>query len=89
MKLDDIRRSIDETDDELLALFLRRMALSEQVAKCKLESGLPLENKEREKQILDHVSRKAGENGQYARRLFSVLFELSKEKQSQLMAKER
>lgn len=85
MELSEIRAKIDAVDDRLLELFLERMALSEEVAAYKKERGLPILNRDREREILDKVTQKAGENGQYVRRLYSTLFALSRERQAELI----
>ena len=45
MELSEIRTKIDAVDDQLLSLFLERMALSEEVAAYKNEHRLPILNK--------------------------------------------
>ncbi|MBQ3080272.1 MAG: chorismate mutase [Clostridia bacterium] len=86
MELSEIRREIDEIDQGILELFLKRMNLSIEVAKYKIQNNLPVLNRERERQILKDVMAKAGEDEAYAYRLFSVLMALSKAKQGNLMA---
>ena len=86
MDLNEIRTGIDRVDDEILALFLTRMGLSEQVAAAKKELGLPLLNKAREREILARMGEKAGVYEPYAYQLFSMLMELSKARQSELYA---
>ena len=85
MELSDIRVKIDAVDDQLLDLFLQRMALSEEVAAYKNEHHLPILNKQREREILAKVTAKAGEKEQYAYHLFSTLFELARSRQAELI----
>ena len=85
MELSDIRVKIDAVDDQLLDLFLQRMALSEEVAAYKNEHHLPILNKQREREILAKVTEKAGEKEQYAYHLFSTLFELARSRQAELI----
>ena len=61
MELSEIRTRIDTVDDQLLALFLQRMDLSDEVAAYKNEHSLPILNKERERGILARVTEQAGE----------------------------
>ena len=42
MELDELRQQINEIDDEMLELFLRRMDISESIASYKKEHGLPM-----------------------------------------------
>lgn len=85
MELSDIRKEIDAVDDRILELFLRRMELAEAVAAYKRERNQPILNKDREKEILDKVTERAGSRAPYARRLFAALMELSRARQAELM----
>lgn len=86
MELSEIRSKIDEVDDQLLALFLERMALSEEVAAYKNEHHLPILNKAREREILAKVTQKAGDKERYAYHLYSTLFELARSRQAELIS---
>lgn len=85
MDLQEIRAQIDMLDDKLLECFLKRMDLSDQVARYKGEHALPVENKLREREILKAVTEKAGERESYAHRFFTLLFEMSKARQRELI----
>ena len=85
MELSEIRTKIDNVDDQLLALFLERMHLSEEVAAYKNEHRLPILNKERERAILAKVTEKSGDKERYAYHLFSTLFELARSRQAELI----
>ena len=87
MELTEIREKIDHIDNEMLRLFLERMDLSEQVAAYKDVRDLPMLNKEREREILARVTEAAGERERYAYHLFSVLMELSRSRQAELIAR--
>ena len=86
MDLKEIRDKIDKIDDKILALFLERMEISKDVVKYKMENGLPILNKERERAILKDVQEKAGEYEEYAYQLFLKLMELSKASQREIMS---
>lgn len=86
MELSEIRAKIDAIDDQLLALFLERMALSEEVAAYKNEHHLPILNKAREREILAKVTQKAGDKERYAYHLYSTLFELARSRQAELIS---
>ena len=86
MELKDIRNKIDVIDDKILDLFIERMEISKDVVKYKKENGLPILNKERERQILKDVQEKAGEYEEYAYQLFSKLMELSKASQREIIS---
>ena len=84
MELTEIRQKIDGIDEELLRLFLERMDLSEQVAAYKTEHGMPIFNREREREILAKVTETAGDRERYAYHMFSTLMELSRSRQAEL-----
>lgn len=85
MELSEIREKIDLVDEELLKLFLRRMALSEDVAAAKSAQGLPISNRAREREILAKVTAEAGDKERYAYHMFTTLFHLSRARQAELM----
>jgi chorismate mutase/prephenate dehydratase len=81
MELEELRKQIDEIDGGILELFLRRMECAKQVAEVKRRKDLPVFNEAREREILDDVSRRAGEYGGQARILYSNLMSMSREAQ--------
>ncbi|MBQ8996150.1 MAG: chorismate mutase [Oscillospiraceae bacterium] len=85
MDLKDIRNHIDEIDDQMLSLFLERMACSEEVAKYKKEHGLPILNRAREREILEKVREKSGDKELYTHQFFTTLMNLSKASQSEYL----
>lgn len=85
MELSETRKEIDRTDRELLSLFIRRMQLSEQIAKEKAISGKPLTDPAREREILCRVEKEAGCYAPYAVKLYRLLFSLSKSRQQEIL----
>ena len=89
MELQDIRKQLDQIDDQVTCLFLQRMALSAQAAAYKREKGLPILDAEREQQILSKVAKQAGENmGEYILKLYQTLFSVSRAYQARLLGRE-
>ena len=85
MELNELRSKIDAVDDALVKLFVERMELSAQIADYKKANKLPIYAPAREREILQEVAQKAGpEMSNYARVLYSTLFELSRSYQSKL-----
>lgn len=85
MDLSELRNEIDQIDDQLISLFVRRMGISAQVAEYKQQHNLPIFVPEREQCILETVALKAGpEMAEYAKTLYAKLFELSRCYQAQL-----
>ena len=60
MELNELRKQINQIDDEILDLFLRRMEVAGQVASYKREHDLPIYQPQREREILESVSNKPG-----------------------------
>lgn len=58
MKLEDIRKRIDEIDKILLDVLMKRMELSEHVANSKINSDTPIYSEEREEAIINNIRNK-------------------------------
>lgn len=85
MDLLDLRKEIDEIDEQLIPLLLKRMNISEEVAKYKVERGIPVLNSEREQQILDNVAQKCGELGNTIKTVFSATMDASRALQHKII----
>lgn len=85
-ELKDIRNEIDKIDNDMLDMFKARMDLARQVAEYKVANSLPIENREREREILAEVSKKSGDMGVYAHRFFSSMMNISKAYQSTIVS---
>ncbi len=81
MDLKELRTEINEIDEEILKLFLRRMEVAGQVADYKKAHHLPIYQPAREQEILESAAQRAGGMGSYAKALFACLMELSKQYQ--------
>ncbi len=83
MELKEIRDQINQVDDELVRLFVKRMGLSAQVADYKKANNMQIYVPAREREILQDVAEKSGpEMANYTRVLYSLLFEMSRSYQS-------
>ena len=83
MNLDALRSQIDEIDDQLVALFAKRMDVAAAIGDFKKENNLPVFVPAREREKLKDVAEKSGpEMANYTRVLYSMLFELSRSYQS-------
>lgn len=86
MDLNNIRKNIDEIDDELIKCFRQRMELSAQVAQYKKEHNLPVYDGSRERQKLWDVCEKSGDDLKtYTAALYSLLFEISRSYQNSVI----
>lgn len=59
MKLEDIRKRIDEIDDKIFSLIVERVELVESVKKIKERENLPVYQPKREKEILNRIEEKS------------------------------
>lgn len=80
--LEELRRSMDEIDNAMIVLLGRRMRLSERIFACKHVLGLPITDMERERMKINAIAKKSSpEVKPYARILYALLAEMSKEHQ--------
>ena len=85
MDINDYRNKIDEIDNDIVRLFAERMEIAADIAKWKKENGKPVLDAEREKQKLDAVASLAPQDmEEYTRKLYKLLFELSRNYQEKL-----
>ena len=85
MELKSIRKEIDNIDDEILDLFLRRMELSSLAIKEKINTGKNLRDKTRENQIIQDIVKKSGNYAKYSKILFETIMSLSRHRQAHIL----
>ena len=86
MDLNDYRKEIDSIDDQLIALFARRMETAEKIAEYKRANGLRVLDARREKEKMRALMEKTPEDlREYVSSLYSLIFELSRSRQSCLL----
>lgn len=86
MELSDYRQEIDRIDGQLVELFQERMTLSSEIAQHKAAKHLPIHDPSRERDKLKAVGELVKpELRSYTQRLYTMLFELSRSKQSEEM----
>lgn len=61
MKLDQIRKDIDQIDQELVALLGKRMVCVGQIVEYKEQQGLPVLDQGREREVLEKVASLVGD----------------------------
>ncbi len=87
MNIEKYRAEIDSIDNELVELFVKRMYVAKEIAQLKKETGKAVCDTERERKLLTKVEETAGEEfGDYTRRLYSSILELSRNYQSKSIA---
>ncbi len=86
MDLNDYRKEIDQIDDELIALFAKRMETAEKIAAYKQANGLRVLDARHEKEKMRTLMEKTPEElREYVSSLYSLIFELSRSRQSCLL----
>ena len=84
--LSETREKIDGIDTELAALLTRRMACSREIAEKKKDSGSPVSDRRREREVLAHVSRHcAPEDVGYVQSVYETIFSVSRACQSRAL----
>ncbi len=79
MDLEAIREKIDGTDARLLELFIKRMELTEEVARYKSENNMPVFQRDREHRIIEKVKGQSPEElKKSAAFLFMNIMDISK-----------
>lgn len=88
--IDELRKSIDELDEEILNLLSKRKDLVKGVAKLKENLDLPVFDKKREEEILKNISGKAKQLGldvNSISNVFGAIFQGSRSEQQKQMGK--
>ncbi len=73
----DIRKKIDEVDEEIIELLAKRMPLVKEITAFKRSEGLELKDKLREQEIRDRLKKLAQEKGlseEFVDRLYTNIF---------------
>ena len=65
MDLKECREEINKIDDQMKALFLRRMEVVSQVAKYKIENNMPIFDANRETSMKERLSADTGDMKEY------------------------
>lgn len=78
MNLEQVRNKIDEIDEQLISLLIKRMNCSLEVADIKKAQNLPVFHPEREKKIFEKVKSKSGKYGDYFTEIYRLLMECSR-----------
>ena len=89
MELSELRNQINQVDEDLLRLFLKRMQISANIAEYKRQNHMPVLDTARERELLSRIADKAGEDmDEYALVLYSTILSLSRSYQHKKLAPE-
>ncbi|MBC5647018.1 bifunctional chorismate mutase/prephenate dehydratase [Christensenella tenuis] len=89
--LEALRREIDAVDEEIVRAFETRIQIAEEVARCKIEKGLPVLDRKREAELLKKREEMLSnqELSSDIDRVFELLMSLSRAHQRRLVREER
>lgn len=89
MDLKELRDQIDEADEQIVKLFEKRMAISEKVAEYKIENGVRVFDKKREKEKLATLTSLVSNdfNRHGVQELYEQIMSMSRKLQYQLLTK--
>lgn len=83
--INDLRSQIDELDNEIVTMFLKRLSLCEDVGKYKLKNGLPILDTRREEELLEAKTKGfSGQDKKDIIKLFTTIMDISKNRQQRL-----
>lgn len=84
-KMKEVRTEIDEIDNSLLPLIIKRMQISEKVAEIKKAAKKPIFDENREKAILETIRDKSGVYADETELVYRSIMDASKELQKKNM----
>ena len=88
-ELTNLRQQMNDTDNQLVALFTRRMEIAGEIASYKVENDLPVFDKLREREIMGRLTENQSEEmAMYTKLLYTTLFDLSRSYQSRRLYKD-
>ena len=78
-----LRKEIDNLDEEIIQLLKKRMRISKEVGQLKEKLDIPIEDKIREREIIERLISQAGKNlsEEQLIRIFAAVFSSSKQVQ--------
>ena len=84
VKIEKLRNQIDEIDDWILTLIIKRMAIAGEIGALKGTLGVVVDDPVREEKILQRLQQKSGGHltEKQIRQIFTAIFQLSKDIQN-------
>lgn len=87
MDLTECRKQINEIDDQMKALFLKRMEVVSEVAKYKIENNMPIFDSNREASMKERLSKDMGDMKDYYLAFLEEMLVQSKKYQEKIINK--
>ena len=79
--MSNLRSKIDRLDQKILRLIIQRMEVCRNVGKIKLRVGRPIFDPDREREVIEdriNFSRALGRDGEFVRKIMSLMMDYSK-----------
>lgn len=79
-KIKDLRLKIDEVDEKLLELVIKRLQIVQEIGRAKNEEGIGIIDKNREEVVLEKLTTQAEKKGidpEIVKKIWKVLIEIS------------
>ena len=78
-KINELRRKIDDYDDKILNLLVKRFEISHKIGSIKQNSNSEIQDFDREKDIINRLANKFSMiNQEYIKSIFNQIFNVSK-----------
>ena len=78
-KIDELRRKIDDYDDKILNLLVKRFEISHKIGSIKQNSNSEIQDFDREKDIINRLVKKFSMiNHEHIKSIFNQIFNVSK-----------
>ncbi|MFC2162552.1 chorismate mutase, partial [Candidatus Altiarchaeota archaeon] len=75
MPIEDLRVKIDGIDERILALIEERVETAEKIGRIKRKKGLPVEDKDREAEVLGRLTGKTKLKKDFIRNIYNHIIE--------------
>jgi len=79
-KIDKLRKEIDEVDQKLMNLLLKRFSITKKIGQAKTSNSISIDDNDRENNIINHLSNKANNDlrKEDIADIFKLVFNISK-----------
>ena len=79
-KIDKLREEIDEVDQKLMNLLLKRFSITKKIGQVKTSNSISIDDNDRENNIINHLSNKANNDlrKEDIADIFKLVFNISK-----------
>ena len=79
-KIDKLRKEIDEVDQKLMNLLLKRFSITKKIGQVKTSNSISIDDNDRENNIINHLSNKANNDlrKEDIADIFKLVFNISK-----------